>query len=149
VEILDYVVVHDCGVIINPGIVDGQIRGGIVQGLAGALHEEIVYDDGGHLATSSLLDYQVPTARELAPRIRIWHIESPDPTVPGGFKGMAEGGTIGAPAAIANAIADALGPVGSQIRATPLTPPVIAELIDQLERHDSGHAATEAVERRS
>lgn len=133
VTILDYVVVHDCGVIINPGIVDGQIRGGVVQGLAGALHEEIVYDESGHLATSSLLDYQVPTARELAPRIRIWHTESPDPTVPGGFKGMAEGGTIGAPAAIANAIADALGPVGAEVRATPLTPPLIAELIDRLD----------------
>jgi carbon-monoxide dehydrogenase large subunit len=132
--ILDYVVVHDCGVIINPGIVDGQIRGGVVQGLAGALHEEIVYDEAGYLRTSSLLDYQIPTARELAPRIRIWHIESPDPTVPGGFKGMAEGGTIGAPAAVANAIADALGPVGEQVLSTPLTPPVIADLVSALER---------------
>jgi carbon-monoxide dehydrogenase large subunit len=135
-EVLDYVVVHDCGVIINPAIVDGQIRGAVVQGLAGALYEEIVYDEAGYLSTSSLLDYQVPTARELAPRIRIWHTESPDPTVPGGFKGMAEGGTIGAPAAVANAVADALGPIGERVRATPLTPPVIAEFVLALERSE-------------
>jgi carbon-monoxide dehydrogenase large subunit len=134
VEILDYVVVHDCGVIINPALVDAQIRGGVVQGLAGALYEEIVYDEAGYLTTTSLIDYQVPTARELAPRIRIWHIESPDPTVPGGFKGMAEGGAIGAPAAIANAIADALGSVGAEITSTPLSPDRVAGLARRMER---------------
>jgi carbon-monoxide dehydrogenase large subunit len=128
ISILDYVVVHDCGVVINPAIVDGQIRGAVSQGVAGTLHEEIVYDADGYPLTASLLDYQVPTARE-APRVRIWHFESPDPTVPGGFKGMAEGGTIGAPAAIANAVADALTPLGIQITSTRLSPIRLAEMI--------------------
>jgi carbon-monoxide dehydrogenase large subunit len=128
VQILDYVVVHDCGVIINPGLVDGQIRGGVAQGIAGTLFEEIVYDADGHLLTGSLLDYHVPTAREM-PAVRIGHLESPDPTVPGGFKGMAEGGTMGAPAAIANAVADALRPFGIPITATPLTATRLSALL--------------------
>jgi aerobic carbon-monoxide dehydrogenase large subunit len=115
-------------VIINPALVDGQIRGGLAQGIAGTLFEEVVYDADGQLLTSSLVDYQVPTAREI-PSVRLWHLESPDPSVPGGFKGMAEGGTIGAPAAIANAVADALGPLGIPINATPLTPIRLSGLI--------------------
>ena len=132
VRILDYVIFHDCGVIINPALVDGQIRGGLAQGIAGTLFEEIIYDSDGQLLTGSLLDYHVPTAREM-PRVRLWHIESPDPTIPGGFKGMAEGGTIGAPAALANAVADALAPLGITITATPLTPIRLFELISARE----------------
>jgi carbon-monoxide dehydrogenase large subunit len=132
VHILDYVIVHDCGAIINPALVDGQIRGGLAQGIAGTLFEEIIYDADGQLLTGSLLDYHVPTARDL-PTVRLWHLESPDPTVPGGFKGMAEGGTIGAPAAIANAVADALAPLGISITATPLTPIRLFELISARE----------------
>lgn len=128
VEVVDYVVVHDCGVIINPALVDGQIRGGVVQGIAGTLFEEIVYDENAYLVTGSLLDYQVPTAYE-SPRIRIVHLESPDPSVPGGFKGMAEGGTIGAPAVLANAVAEALAPLGVEITSTPLTAVRVSELI--------------------
>jgi carbon-monoxide dehydrogenase large subunit len=101
----------------------------VIQGIAGTLFEEIVYNSDGHLVTGSLLDYQVPTAREL-PRVRIWHLESPDPTVPGGFKGMAEGGTIGAPAAVANAVADALSPLGVTITETSLSAVRVAELIE-------------------
>jgi carbon-monoxide dehydrogenase large subunit len=130
VAILDYVVVHDCGIAINPMIVDGQIRGAVCQGIAGTLFEEIQYDRAGQLLTGTLLDYQVPTAREI-PNVRLAHLESPDLTVPGGFKGMAEGGTIGAPAAIANAIADALKPFGAHITATPLTPMTILGLINK------------------
>jgi carbon-monoxide dehydrogenase large subunit len=129
IDVLDYVVVHDCGTMINPAIVDGQIRGGVVQGLAGTLFEHMVYDEDAHLVTGSLLDYQVPTATE-TPRIRIFHLESPDPTVPGGFKGMAEGGTIGAPAALANAVADALAPLGVRITDTQLTAVRVAGLIE-------------------
>lgn len=128
VRILDYVVVHDCGVIINPALVDGQLRGGLAQGIAGTLFEEIIYDADGHLLTGSLLDYHVPTAREM-PAMRLFHLTSPDPTVPGGFKGMAEGGTIGAPAAIANAVADALKPFGVSITSTPLNATRLSELI--------------------
>src|SRR5205823_12625697 len=94
------------GVAINPMIVDGQIQGAVYQGIAGTLFEHIQYDADGQLLTGSLLDYHLPIAREM-PSVRIAHLESPDLTVPGGFKGMAEGGTIGAPAAIASAIADA------------------------------------------
>jgi carbon-monoxide dehydrogenase large subunit len=104
-SILDYVVVHDCGRIINPTIVDGQIRGGVAQGIAGALHEELVYDEAGQLLTGTRMDYHGPKAHEI-PTIRITHLESPDPTVPGGVKGVGEGGTIGdarAGAAHANA----------------------------------------------
>jgi carbon-monoxide dehydrogenase large subunit len=129
VSILDYVVVHDCGRIINPAIVDGQIRGGVMQGLAGTLFEHIVYDENAQLVTASLLDYQVPTATE-TPRIRVFHLESPDPTVPGGFKGMAEGGTIGAPAVLANAVADALAPLHIDIRDTQLAAVRILGLIE-------------------
>jgi carbon-monoxide dehydrogenase large subunit len=93
------------------------------------LFEHMVYDEDAHLVTGSLLDYQVPTATE-TPRIRIFHLESPDPTVPGGFKGMAEGGTIGAPAALANAVADALAPLGVRITDTQLTAVRVAGLIE-------------------
>ena len=86
VKILDYVVVHDCGVVINPALVDGQIRGGVIQGIAGTLFEEIVYDGDGHLVTGSLLDYQVPTAREL-PRVRIGTSNPPTRQCPVGSRG--------------------------------------------------------------
>jgi carbon-monoxide dehydrogenase large subunit len=111
-------------------IVDGQIRGAVYQGIAGTLFEEIQYDPDGQLLTGTLLDYQVPTALEI-PEVRIAHLESPDVTVPGGFKGMAEGGTIGAPAALANAIADALRQYRVHITTTPLTPSVLLNLIER------------------
>lgn len=128
VQILDYVIVHDCGVIINPALVDGQLRGGLAQGIAGTLFEEILYDADGHLLTGSLLDYHVPTACEMPP-VRLFHMTSPDPTVPGGFKGMAEGGTIGAPAAITNAVADALRPFGISLTSTPLNATRLSTLL--------------------
>jgi aerobic carbon-monoxide dehydrogenase large subunit len=114
-----YLVVEDCGRIINPLIVDGQAIGGVVQGVGAALLEELVYD-GGQLLTGSLMDYLVPTAAEL-PRIDVVHLERPSPSTLGGFKGVGEGGTIGAPAAIANAVADALAPLGIEIAELPIT----------------------------
>ena len=127
-KILDYLVVHDCGTMINPALVEGQVRGGVAQGIAGTLFEEIVYDREGNLLTGSLLDYRVPTAKELPP-VRVLHLESPDPSVPGGFKGMAEGGTMGAAAAVANAIADALKPLRVHITTTRLHAVALSELI--------------------
>jgi carbon-monoxide dehydrogenase large subunit len=103
-----YVVAEDCGRVINPAIVEGQIHGATAQGIAEALHEEIAYDEQGQLLTASLMDYLLPTAGE-TPRLEILHLETPSPTSPGGAKGIGEGGTIGAPAAIANAVCDALG----------------------------------------
>ena len=121
VTILRYLVVEDCGPMINPTIVEGQLAGGIAQGIGIALLEELVYDESGQLVTGSLMDYALPTvAHALA--IEIEHLETPSRTNPGGFKGMAEGGTIGAPAAIANAVADALGAAGSRLVMLPLTP---------------------------
>ncbi len=126
--IQDYLVVHDCGVMINPALVEGQVRGGVAQGVAGTLFEEIRYDAECNLLTGSLIDYQVPTAKELPP-VRVLHLESPDVTVPGGFKGMAEGGTMGAAAAVANAIADALRPLGVHVTSTRLSAVAVAALI--------------------
>ncbi len=120
VRILRYVVAEDCGRIINPLIVEGQTTGGVVQGAGAALLEEVVYDDAGQLLTASLMDYLVPTASE-APRVEIVHIEHPSPTTLGGFKGVGEGGTIGAPAAIACAVADALAPIGVEVGELPMT----------------------------
>jgi len=121
VKLLRYLVVEDCGPMINPTIVEGQIAGGVAQGIGIALLEELVYDGSGQLVTGSFLDYALPTfAHALA--IEIEHLETPSPTTPGGFKGMAEGGTIGAPAAIANAVADALGTEGDRLLELPMTP---------------------------
>jgi carbon-monoxide dehydrogenase large subunit len=112
VRVVDYVVVEDCGVLINPDIVDGQIRGGVVQGLGGALLERLVHDPIGQPQTSTMLDYLVPTAADV-PDIRIEHIETPAPTTSLGTKGVGEAGTAGAPAAIHCAVNDALASGGA------------------------------------
>ena len=121
-------VVHDCGKVINPLIVDGQVHGGVAQGIGGALYEEIVYDETGQLLTGSLMDYLVPTAMELPP-IETVHLEHPSARNPLGIKGMGEGGAISPPAAIANAIEDALAPLGVRITETPVTPARLLALI--------------------
>ena len=128
VKIQRYIVVEDCGRIINPLIVDGQVRGGVAQGIGAALYEEVVYDEEGQLLTGSLVDYLVPTASELLP-IEVHHIETPSPTTLGGFRGMGEGGTIGAPAAIANAVSDALFHLGIEINEIPITPDKLFRLV--------------------
>ena len=132
VKINRYVVVEDCGRIINPLIVDGQVRGGVAQGIGAALYEEVVYDEEGQLLTGSLVDYLVPTASELLP-IEVHHIETPSPTTLGGFRGMGEGGTIGAPAAIANAVSDALSHLGIEIKEIPITPEKLFRLVREAE----------------
>jgi carbon-monoxide dehydrogenase large subunit len=129
-RILRYAVINDCGVMLNPTIVEGQIHGGIAQGLGGALLEELVYDEGGQLITTSLLDYLMPTAGEMPPII-IEHLESPSPFTPGGMKGMGEGGCIGALAAVANAVADALAPHDARVNALPLRPELLLSLMQR------------------
>jgi carbon-monoxide dehydrogenase large subunit len=136
VKILKYVVAEDCGRIINPMIVDGQVHGGVAQGIGAALYEEIIYDDAGQLLTGSLVDYIIPSAVEV-PAIDVVHVES-ESAVAGGFRGMGEGGTIGAPAAIANAIADALAPLGIAISSLPATPERIFRLIEQSTNRSKG-----------
>src|SRR5881397_877935 len=121
VRLLRYVVAHDCGKVINPIIVEGQIHGGVAQGVGGALFEEMAYDEQAQLLTGSLMDYAVPKADDL-PSIETVHLEFPSPRNPLGAKGLGEGGAISPPAAIANAIEDALAPFGVRVTETPVTP---------------------------
>jgi aerobic carbon-monoxide dehydrogenase large subunit len=123
IRLLRYVVAEDCGTIINPQIVEGQAHGAVAQGIAGALHESLVYDAQGQLLTASLMDYLVPTAMEL-PNVELHHLEIPSPDSPNGAKGVGEGGTLGPAAAIANAVGHALG---VEMNALPLTPELIRE----------------------
>ena len=110
-------------------IVDGQVHGGVAQGIGAALYEEVVYDAEGQIMTASLVDYLVPSASEI-PSMQVVHLDSASPTTLGGFRGMGEGGTIGAPAAIANAIADALSPLGIAIDELPVTPERLFRLVE-------------------
>jgi aerobic carbon-monoxide dehydrogenase large subunit len=121
VRVVDYGVVEDCGVLVNPDIVDGQIRGGVAQGLGGALLERLVHDPIGQPQTSTLLDYLVPTAVDV-PDIRIEHIETPAPTTTLGTKGVGEAGTAGAPAAVHCAVNDALARLGARVHRQPIRP---------------------------
>jgi carbon-monoxide dehydrogenase large subunit len=130
VRVIDYVAVSDAGPLINPKIVDGQIVGGIAQGIGGALYEELTYDEDGQLLTQSLLDYCMPSAKQV-PNIRVAHLYTPSPLNPLGIKGLGEGGAIAPPAAIANAVEDALSHLGVRVDATPLGPPRIAALLGE------------------
>ncbi len=121
VEILDYVVVEDGGVLVNPMIVEGQVFGGTAQGIGTALYEETPFDAEGQPLASTFADYIVPGATEI-PVIRLFHMETPSPYTEFGQKGIGEGGAIGPPAAIANAVNDALRPLGAEVRETPITP---------------------------
>lgn len=121
VTIDDYAIVHDCGRVINPMIVAGQIHGGTAQGIGEALMEEIVYDADGQLLNANLLDYLMPTAQDI-PDYKLDHFESPSVDALGGFKGVGEGGVIGAVPAVTNAVADALACLGVNINRTPLRP---------------------------
>jgi carbon-monoxide dehydrogenase large subunit len=116
-----YLVAEDAGRLINPMIVDGQIRGGVAQGIANALYEEIIYDETGNILTATLADYMPPTAREV-PVIEIRHLETLTEASITRAKGLGEGGAIGAPAAIVNAVNDALSPFGASINEIPATP---------------------------
>jgi carbon-monoxide dehydrogenase large subunit len=120
VRLLRFVVSEDCGVMINPSVVEGQIAGGAVQGIGGALLEDFVYDTDGNPLATTFLDYLLPTASDV-PRLEYGHIETPA-TTPGSHKGVGEGGAIGAPAAVANAVNDALALVGARLLEAPFTP---------------------------
>ena len=121
VRVLRYVAVDDCGRIVNPALVEGQIAGGIAQGLGGALMERCAYDEAGQPLSTTLMDYAVPTAADLPP-IETHHIEAPAPGIAGGFTGAGEAGATGAPAAILNAVNDALAPLGVMLTDQPITP---------------------------
>jgi carbon-monoxide dehydrogenase large subunit len=121
IGVLRYVAVDDCGTLVNPALVEGQIAGGVAQGLGGVLSEWCVYDEAGQPLATTLMDYAVPTAGAMPP-VELHHLETPAPALPGGFKGAGEAGTTGAPAAILNAVNDALHPLGVMLTDQPLTP---------------------------
>jgi carbon-monoxide dehydrogenase large subunit len=127
VRLLRYIVSEDCGPMINPNVVEGQIAGGTVQGIGGVLYEHLATDSEGNPVATTLMDYLLPTAAEVPP-IEFGHIETPSPG-PGGYKGVGEGGAIGAPPAVVNAVADALSPFGVKITRLPLSPARIAALL--------------------
>jgi len=133
VRVVKYVAVDDCGTLVNPALVDGQVRGGVAQGIGGALWEHCVYDDTGQLLTTTLMDYAVPTAADLPP-IDVHHLETPAPSIAGGYKGAGEGGTAGAPAAILNAVNDALAPFGVMVTEQPVTPERVLRALGRLRR---------------
>ncbi|MDD9729766.1 xanthine dehydrogenase family protein molybdopterin-binding subunit [Mameliella sp. AT18] len=132
VTLLKHWCVEDCGRVINPQLVDEQIRGGIVQGLGGALYEEIHYDEDGQLLNGSMADYLVPMAGEM-PDMQIGHVETPTGESELGAKGAGEAGTAGAPAAVMNAINDALRPLGAQVTEMPFTPERILRALGKID----------------
>jgi carbon-monoxide dehydrogenase large subunit len=144
VAVVDYSVVNDSGRIINPLIAEGQIHGGVAQGIGGALYEELAYDGTGQLLSQSLLDYVVPTSAQIPP-MRLGHVETPSPLNPLGVKGLGEGGAVAPPPAIAAAVEDALREFGARITRTPLRPETIFHL---MQTPGAGARPTDAVEMR-
>jgi carbon-monoxide dehydrogenase large subunit len=144
IELLDFAVAEDCGTMINPMIVEGQVRGGVVQGIGTALYEEIPYGEHGQPLVGTLADYLVPVAAEL-PAIKLAHLTTPTPYTEYGVKGIGEGGAIAPPAAIANAVRDALAHLGAEVNETPLTPARVLAAIQQArEEQRSGRKEHEA-----
>jgi carbon-monoxide dehydrogenase large subunit len=128
VAIDKYVIAHDCGVVVNPLLVEGQIAGGTAQGIGGVLLEDLAYDAEGQLLTGSLADYLVPTATDI-PDMQMVHQHTPSPLNPLGVKGVGEGGAVAPPAAVANAICDALAPFGVEFNSTPIRPEQIVKAV--------------------
>ena len=128
VEIKKYVIVHDCGVVVNPMLVEGQIHGGTIQGLGGAMLEEISYDNEGQLLIGSFMDYLVPVAADM-PHLELIHQHSPSPLNPFGVKGVGEGSAIAPPVVIANATSDALSQYKIEFNSTPVKPEQIVRAV--------------------
>ncbi len=134
IRILKYVIVHDCGKLLNPMLVDGQVQGGLGHGISGAMYEELVYDESGQLLTGSYMDYIMPTAHEI-PNATIVHVETPSPLNPLGVKGAGEGGTIPATAVLGAAVEDALRPFGVRISEYPLGPMKVRKALEEAKQH--------------
>ena len=132
-KILRYVAVHDCGTLVNPVIVEGQMHGGIAQGIGGAFYERLIYDETGQLVNASFMDFLLPTAMEI-PDLEVGHLETPSPLNPLGVKGAGEAGSIPVSALFAEAIEDALQPLGVRIAEMPLSPTRLWELIHEARR---------------
>ena len=146
VTLTRYVVSEDVGPMINPNIVEGQIAGGTVQGIGGALMEEFVWDDDGNPLSSTFVDYLLPTATEF-PTIEFGHVEIPGPGV-GGYKGCGEGGAIGSTPAVINAINDALAPLGVTLTKLPASPAAIVSLLEEARDHNPVRTRTSGTEQR-
>jgi len=131
VKLLKMWCVDDCGRVINPKLVDEQARGGIVQGIGGALFEHCLYDERGQLLNATMADYLVPMAAEM-PDIECAHVQTPTKTSMLGAKGAGEAGTGGAPAAIMNAVNDALRPLGAKVTRQPITPEVVLKALGKV-----------------
>jgi carbon-monoxide dehydrogenase large subunit len=129
VRVLRYVVAHDCGRILNPTILTGQVRGAIVHGIGETIIEEVAFDENAAPLASTFLDYLLPLSTDI-PDIEVRHMETPSPYNPLGVKGAGESGTIAAPAAVVAAIEDALKPLGVEINETPLTPYRIWKILE-------------------
>ena len=132
VDILRYVISEDCGQMINPNVVEGQIAGGVVQGIGGVFYEHFRYDDAGNPTTTTFMDYLLPTAAEV-PDLEYGHVVTPALT-PGGHKGLGEGGAIASPAALMNAVRDALAPFGVSVTEQPLSPDRVLDLVEQADQ---------------
>jgi CO/xanthine dehydrogenase Mo-binding subunit len=130
VTVLDYLAVNDCGTVMNPKLLEGQVVGGIAQGIGAALLEEYVYDEHGQLATSTFMDYLLPTAHDVPPSVRVIHEETPSPYTEFGVKGGGEGGRMVAPIALAAAVEDALRPFGVRVNELPMTPERVLSWIE-------------------
>ncbi len=130
---------HDCGTVLNPMIVDGQIHGGLSMGIGNAFYEKLSYDENGQLLNASLMDYLLPRSTDMPPQIEIAHHETPSPLNPMGSKGVGEAGALPVPAAFAQAVEDALADYHLEILETPLSPNRLFELL-QAARQGAGHA---------
>ena len=128
IEILDYVVVHDCGQIVNPPILEGQVHGGVAQEIGGTLYEHLAYTEDGQPLATTFMDYLIPSSMEI-PEIVVEHLESPSPNMPLGLKGAGEGGCLGPPATLSNAVTNALREFDVEITQLPITPGVIRDKI--------------------
>ena len=137
VKVQRYAVAHDCGTVINPMLVDGQIHGGVAHGIGNALYEEVIHDESGQILNGSYMDYYLPGAMEV-PRMDVAHIETPTPLNPLGCKGAGEGGTIPAPAAVALAIEDALSDLTVNVNRVPVSPEALANLIAERKQKRKG-----------
>lgn len=133
IDIVKYVIVHDCGRILNPMVVEGQIQGGFAQGVGAAMYEEIIYDENGQLLSGTYMDYLLPTSMEI-PDVEMDHQVYLSTRNPMGIKGVGEGGTISPPAAIANAVVDALRPLKVHVNKVPLSPNYVRQLITEAEQ---------------
>ena len=143
VKIRDYIAVDDCGPVINPTIVDGQLHGGLAQGIAQALYEGVIYDEEGNLLTASMVNYMIPGAPEL-PNYTLDRTVTPSPSNPLGVKGVGEAGTIGAPPAVINSVVDALSPMGIRHIDMPASPMRVWKAIQNAQGLQSGDRQEDA-----